>query len=62
MAQIGSLENDITKLTTNLEKSKEQYESMKRSYSEQCNEAEKLRGIVSEVRMVSTSFLPFTFF
>lgn len=53
LVQIASLESDIAKLTKSLSKSRESYEAMKRSYQEQCGEAEKLRELVAETRAVS---------
>ncbi|ORY75655.1 hypothetical protein BCR35DRAFT_267831, partial [Leucosporidium creatinivorum] len=50
LAQISSLESDIAKLTKSLERSRESYEGMKRNYTAQCEEAEKLRNLVAETR------------
>lgn len=54
LVQIASLESDIANLTKSLSKSRESYEVMKRSYQEQCGEAEKLRELVAEIRAVSS--------
>ncbi|KAK4058095.1 hypothetical protein OIO90_000834 [Microbotryomycetes sp. JL221] len=48
--QILSLEADVTKLQKSLDKSRESFESMKKSYTAQCDEAEKLRALVAETR------------
>ncbi|GAA5998226.1 hypothetical protein JCM5350_007943 [Sporobolomyces pararoseus] len=50
LGQISSLEGDITKLTKSLERSRENYDSMKRNYTETCEEAERLRVLVAETR------------
>ncbi|GAA5821042.1 hypothetical protein JCM10212_006521 [Sporobolomyces blumeae] len=51
LSQISSLEGDIAKLTKSLERSRENYEAMKRNYTETCEEAERLRALVAETRM-----------
>ncbi|GAA5992429.1 hypothetical protein JCM11641_002904 [Rhodosporidiobolus odoratus] len=50
LVQINSLEADIAKLTKNLERSREAYDSMKRNYTATCDEAERLRALVAETR------------
>lgn len=55
LVTISSLETDIAKLTKSLEKSRESYEAMKRNYSLQCEETEKLRTLVAETRRVRLS-------
>ncbi|KAI5481521.1 Annexin family protein [Pseudohyphozyma bogoriensis] len=50
LGQITALEADIAKLTRSLERSREQYETMKKNYQDQCAEAEKLRALVAETR------------
>lgn len=55
LSQISALETEISKLAKSLEKSREAYEVMKRSFTEQCSETEKLRNLVAETRRVSPS-------
>ena len=50
LATIASLEADVAKLTKQAERNREQYETMKRNYQDQCTEAEKLRTLVAETR------------
>ncbi|GAA5922288.1 uncharacterized protein JCM15063_003247 [Sporobolomyces koalae] len=50
LGQISSLEGDISKLSKSLDKSRENCESMKRNYTETCEEAERLRTLVAEMR------------
>lgn len=59
LGQISSLEGDIAKLTKSLEKSRESLDSMKRNYTETCEEAERLRAVIAETRRVRVFALGF---
>ncbi|KAM0755554.1 hypothetical protein T439DRAFT_320247 [Meredithblackwellia eburnea MCA 4105] len=50
LAQIASLESDIAGINKRLEKSRELFDQMKKNYQDQCEEAEKLRKQVNEIR------------
>lgn len=61
LGQISSLEGDIAKLTKSLERSRENYDAMKRSYTETCEEAERLRVLIAETRRVRLQSLTDSF-
>ncbi|GAA6022195.1 hypothetical protein JCM8202_000149 [Rhodotorula sphaerocarpa] len=48
--QISTLEGEVAKLNKSLERSREAYETMKRNYTATCDEAERLRGLVADLR------------
>lgn len=51
--QISVLEGEVANLNKSLERSRESYESMKRSYTATCDEADRLRTLVADLRRVS---------
>lgn len=51
--QISLLEGEVANLNKSLERSRESYESMKRSYTATCEEADRLRALVADLRRVS---------
>lgn len=51
--QISTLEGEVAKLNKSLERSREAYETMKRNYTATCDEAERLRGLVADLRRVN---------
>lgn len=51
--QISVLEGEVANLNKSLERSRESYESMKRSYTATCEEADRLRTLVADLRRVS---------
>lgn len=51
--QISLLEGEVTKLNKALERSREAYEAMKRNYTSTCDEADRLRTLVADLRRVS---------
>ncbi|GAA5964194.1 hypothetical protein JCM8115_002823 [Rhodotorula mucilaginosa] len=48
--QISVLEGEVANLNKSLERSRESYESMKRSYTATCEEADRLRTLVADLR------------
>ncbi|GAA5980846.1 hypothetical protein JCM10908_003889 [Rhodotorula pacifica] len=50
LQQIGLLEGEVAQLNKSLERSREAYETMKRSYTSTCDEADRLRTLVAELR------------
>ena len=53
--QINSLELDVTRAGHSLERSRESYTALKKSYEEQLAEAESLRNLIVSTRQVSCS-------